>query len=188
MTSDRLNAEARFDDLWQRYAAAVVRYARRRVLDAEVDEVVAETFLVAWRRLEDVPEFALPWLLGVARGVSTNLHRGARRRAALHVRLTSGHRPDATHLASTSGERAELVAVALGRLREADREVLTLIAWDGLTTEQAAEALGCSRRTFAVRLHRARRRLRAALEESHAEHDSRRSITVPIDTQEVSPR
>lgn len=81
------SVDARLDALWVEYAPAVVRYARRRVLDADVDEVVAETFLVAWRRIDDVPAYPLPWLLGVARGVSANSRRAARRRDALADRL-----------------------------------------------------------------------------------------------------
>jgi RNA polymerase sigma-70 factor (ECF subfamily) len=174
MNPGRPSAETLFDELWQQHAATVVRYARRRVPDVEVDEVVAETFLVAWRRIDEVPAFALPWLLGVARGVSANVHRSTRRRVALHLRLTAtGAHPGSTtsgHL-RTSPDRAERVLRALADLREPDRELLTLIAWDGLTHAQAAEALGCSRQTFAVRLHRARRRLRAALDRSVADPD-----------------
>jgi RNA polymerase sigma-70 factor, ECF subfamily len=172
MNPDRPNTEARFDDLWQQHAAAVVRYARRRVPDPEVDEVVAETFLVAWRRLDEVPAFALPWLLRVARGVSANVHRSARRRDALQQRLTS-HRTNTDPVTagplSASSDRAERVSRAVAQLREQDRELLTLIAWDGLTHAQAAEAMGCRRQTFAVRLHRARRRLRDALERETAD-------------------
>jgi RNA polymerase sigma-70 factor, ECF subfamily len=172
LTGNQAEAAERFGDLWERHAAAVLRYARRRVPDAEVDEVVAETFLVAWRRLDDIPGFALPWLLGVARGVSANQHRSARRRAALHLRLTEDHTSDWRHPTASSAERADQVKSALADMRESDRELLTLIAWDGLTHEQAAEALGCSRGTFAVRLHRARRRLRTALDREATEPDT----------------
>jgi hypothetical protein len=81
--------EAQLEELWRAYAPAVFRYARRRVLPGDVDEVVAETFMVAWRRRNEVPEFPLPWLLGVARGVSANLLRTARRRDALTDRLAA---------------------------------------------------------------------------------------------------
>lgn len=151
--------EQDFEALWRDHAAAVVRYARRRVLPGEVDEVVAETFLVAWRRLDEVPEPALPWLLGVARGVSANVLRSARRRDALTERLAI--QPVRAPLLHADGSQ---VAAALARLGERDRELLTLLAWDGLDAAQAAESLGVSRATFAVRLHRARRRLRAALD------------------------
>ena len=152
--------EEQLDELWLAYAHAVVRYARRRVLAAEVDEVVAETFVVAWRRLDDVPELALPWLLGVARGVSANVRRTARRRDALTDRLTAQvPSPDRDVDLSLSTR----VEAALDELRPDDRELLTLLAWDGLTREQAAEALDVSRGTLAVRLHRVRRRMRVLL-------------------------
>jgi len=162
VTDGPLDEDDRFEALWREHAGAVMRYARRRVTDSEVDEVVAETFLVAWRRLDDVrrASFALPWLLGVARGVALNLRRGSRRRDALQVRLQD---PTTRRSGRLAAEHLDRVSVALAGLREADREVLSLSAWDGLTYEQAAEALGCSRRAFGVRLHRARRRLRSAL-------------------------
>lgn len=161
VTDEAEPVDDRFDALWREHAGAVMRYARRRVPDSEVDEVVAETFLVTWRRLDDVPPFALPWLLGVARGVALNVRRGSRRREMLQARLLENR--TAWRQGMRPGDHLDRVVVALTGLREPDREVLSLVAWDGLTHEQAAEALGCSRRAFAVRLHRARRRLRSAL-------------------------
>jgi RNA polymerase sigma-70 factor (ECF subfamily) len=155
--------EERLDALWITHAPAVMRYARRRVLNAEVDEVVAETFLVAWRRIDEVPSYALPWLLGVARGVSANVRRAARRRDALTERLTAAEQPPPVHQDLVHDGALATVAAALARLSDDDRELLTLIEWDGLTREQAAEAMRCSRSALAVRLHRARRRLRAKL-------------------------
>jgi RNA polymerase sigma-70 factor (ECF subfamily) len=156
------------------------------VLEGEVDEVVAETFLVAWRRLDDVPPYPLPWLLGVARGVTANVRRSARRRDALHQRLAAHD-----HVSRQGGPPAtqvDRVAVALHRLRDGDREVLTLVAWDGLSHEEAAESLGCSRRTFAVRLHRARRRLRAELDrEPGPDRGPARTVELPR-PQEMSAR
>lgn len=98
VNEDQQSAEQRLDALWREYAPAVVRYAQRRVLPAEVDEVVAETFLVAWRRLEAVPDYPLPWLLGVARGVSANVRRTARRRDALTDRLLAVTDRDAVQI------------------------------------------------------------------------------------------
>ncbi|MGY1839288.1 MULTISPECIES: RNA polymerase sigma factor [unclassified Modestobacter] len=153
-------SETRFDRLWADHAAAVVRYARAHVLPDDVEDVVAETFVVAWRRLDEVPEFGLPWLLGVARGVSANARRTRRRHGALQERLLAlgegrAHEPpeDAWPLLEDGATIA-----ALHALSDADRELLTLLAWDGLSQEEAAEALGCSRGALKVRLHRARRR------------------------------
>ena len=80
-------AEDRFERLWRENASAVLRFACLRVPQSDVDDVVAETFAVAWRRLEEVPERGLPWLLEVARNVGANASRASRRRDALHLRV-----------------------------------------------------------------------------------------------------
>jgi RNA polymerase sigma-70 factor (ECF subfamily) len=152
--------EQRFDQLWRDHAAAVLRYARRHVLPDDVDDVVAETFVVAWRRLDEVPAYGLPWLLGVARGVSANTRRSHRRRDALSDRI-GAERDAEPAWPPTDGDDA--VTAALHRLSDADRELLTLIAWDGLSHAEAAEALGCTRGALKVRLHRARTRFAALL-------------------------
>ncbi len=168
----RKGPEWTVDALWCDHGAAVVRYARRRVLPCDVEEVVAETFVVAWRRIEDVPQYPLPWLLGVARGVSSNVRRAARRRDALHDRLSA----NAPAMPSMSGPEVaddglRSTLAALRRLREDDRELLTLLAWDGLSREQVAAAIGCTRGALAVRLYRARRRLTIELENGRANED-----------------
>ena len=167
--------EQRFEALWAAHSAAVLRYAARRVPPAEADDVVAETFVVAWRRIGSMPDPALPWLLGVARGVAANTTRSANRRNALHTRLASAEpAPDRAPAEHSSDTDSGSVLAALDRLSASDRELLTLIAWDGLTPTEAAQALGCSRATLAVRLHRARARLRAhiaAVAEVGLDHD-----------------
>ena len=167
--------ESQLDALWRTHAPAVLRYARRRMLPAEVDEVVAETFVVAWRRLDDVPEVALPWLLGVARGVSANVRRTARRLDALTDRLAAQPAQD-DEVEPTLSERVE---AALDGLRPDDRELLLLLAWDGLTREQAAQALGVTRGTLAVRLHRVRRRMQGLLATTSAEDPYRSPTPLP---------
>lgn len=118
--------------------------------------MVAEVFLVAWRRLEDLPEDPLPWLLGVTRRVLANRRRGEVRRSAMHNRLMA----DAYRAAQTRPLEATdgVVAAALARLDERDREVLLLTAWEGLGHADAARVLGIRTGTLTVRLHRARRR------------------------------
>jgi RNA polymerase sigma factor (sigma-70 family) len=148
----------RFEQVFATNFRAVSAYARRRAAPAEAEDAVAETFLVAWRRLEDVPEHAKPWLLGVARRVLANQRRAAGRRAALSERVAR----DAEREPAT--DRRPPVLQALERLSEADREVLLLSAWDGLSAREVATALHCSRTAAKVRLHRARRRLRTELE------------------------
>ena len=133
-----------------------------------VDDVVSGTFLVVWRRLDDVPEPALPWLITVARNVGGTERRGAARRQRLWLKAQSrhieGHDPGEPEMGDGS------VIGALARLNERDREALTLVAWDGLTPAQAAAVLGESSVRFRQRLHRAGRRLRTQLA---AEPDSR---------------
>jgi RNA polymerase sigma-70 factor (ECF subfamily) len=146
--------------VYARYGAAVRAYARRRVVASLADDVAAEVFIVAWRRLDDVPEDPLPWLLACARRVIANMLRGERRRRTLLDRLRTVPSASAARTVQSAGPLAQ----ALGRLSEADREVLMLVAWEGLTAAQGGEVLGCSEGAFAMRLHRARRRLAVALE------------------------
>jgi RNA polymerase sigma-70 factor (ECF subfamily) len=147
----------RFEQVFDATYRAVSAYALRRATHAEAEDAVAETYLVAWRRLDDVPADPKPWLLGVARRVLANQRRAAGRRAALADRVAHEHGgPD------VRGRRP--ILEALGLLSDGDRELLLLVAWDGLSTDEAAETLCCSRAAVKVRLHRARRRLRAQLE------------------------
>jgi RNA polymerase sigma-70 factor (ECF subfamily) len=155
-----VTAQQRFEQIYAEHARAVHRYALRRMAPDEAEDVVAEVFLVAWRRLEDVPAQPRGWLLGVARRVASNARRGERRRTALHDRLTAEHSPGQ----ETAGESR--LALALLELSEADREALTLVAWDGLGYRDAAQVLGVRESTFGVRLLRARRRLARALARS----------------------
>jgi RNA polymerase sigma-70 factor, ECF subfamily len=155
--------DERFEVLFRENYPAVRAYALRRASRDAAQDVVADTFLVAWRRLDDVPADALPWLYGVARRVLANQRRSADRSAALEERLThaapSGSEADPADRAAD----AEILRLALGRLSEPSREALMLVAWQGLSGARAAQAAGCSRTAFAVRLHRARARLAAEL-------------------------
>jgi RNA polymerase sigma-70 factor (ECF subfamily) len=159
---DREQAAERLKELFERHHAAVNAYVRRRTRPEAVDDIVAETFLVAWRRLEQVPIDSLPWLLAVARNVNATQRRAVRRQLALverlgWVRQETVEPPDA----STS---AGPVAEALALLSEKDREAITLVAWDGLSPAEAARVVGQSSASFRVRLHRAKRRLRRELD------------------------
>jgi len=151
---------AEFERLFSAHFRTVTAYARRRAAPAEADDVVAETFLVAWRRLEDVPADAKAWLLGVARRVLANQRRAAARRGALALDVANNTAPE-----SLPGATGAPVMEAIATLPERDRAALLLVAWEGLSTAETAVALGCSRAAAKVRLHRARRRLRRKLDE-----------------------
>jgi RNA polymerase sigma-70 factor (ECF subfamily) len=149
----------RLESLYAAHAPEVLVYARRRTDHATAADVLSDVFLVAWQRLDEVPKDALPWLLGCARHALLNHQRADRRRSRLAARLNA-NAPSTPFSLDAQDHR---LLQALARLKEGDREVLLLTAWEGLTTRQAARVLGCSPQTFKVRAHRARKRLADAL-------------------------
>ena len=155
----RAPADAELEALWHDWHRHVLAYALRRADPATAEDVVAETFVIAWRRMDDVPDAPLPWLLGVARRVLANVRRGERRRSALLDRL---RREPAAGAYPAPGEHGQ-VLTALASLREGDREALLLHAWEGLDHAAAGTVMGCSAGAFAVRLHRARERFARSL-------------------------
>ena len=164
MTDDQ---RRRFDQVYAVHHAAIVGYALRRAGNADdAADVIAETFLTAWRRIDDIPagEAARPWLYGVARRMLANQRRGEQRRTALGERLRSELAADPYDREPPPG--LDRVAVAFTRLGHTDREILTLAAWEGLDAGQIAVVLGCSRNAARIRLHRARRRLATALDDT----------------------
>ena len=167
MAVDDAQRRARFEGLFNAHAAAVRAYARRRVDPVAADDAVSEVFVIAWRRLDDVPDNALAWLLGCARNVLAHQRRRSLRDLALLDRLAG--EPAAN--AAFGAERG--LAQALAQLSADDRELLLLVAWEGLESAQAAEVLGCSRSALAVRLHRARKRFAAALSQADADEPPR---------------
>ena len=116
--------------------------------------------MVALRRLDAIPSEPYPWLLGVARRVLANRRRTSRARRVLRLERPSEGEDPAVLVAD-----ADAMTVALRKLRPADREPLLLVAWEGLDARSAGAVLGCSAEAFAVRLHRARRRLQQAIDE-----------------------
>lgn len=172
MTSDD-RSEA-FRRLFDAHARSILAYALRRTEDpGDAADVVAETFVVAWRRMDVVPagEEARPWLFGVARRVLANQRRGARRRTALANRLRDVLSKRVTEDHSSRIARTDLVRRALGRLSEDDREVLHLTAWEGLTPTEIARVLSAPPSTIRGRLQRARDRLRQVLSDLQATPD-----------------
>lgn len=151
--------EDRFNEIYDRHRDAVEAYARRRVPADLVDDVVAETFLVCWRKLGIMPAEPLPWLYAVARNTIANQRRSAARTAAVPWELAAGEPEPA-------GDPQ--LAAAFARLSDRDREVLRLVAWEGLSLAQASTVLGCTTVSCRVRFHRAKRRLAALLETSTA--------------------
>lgn len=145
--------------MFEAYQRRVLAYVLRRVASSEdAEDVAAETFVVGWRRLSDVPSDAeLPWLLGVARRLIANHRRGTERRARLSLRLRE---PGMARTLEAPGSPA---LDALARLRPDDQELLRLLAWDGLTQAEAGLVLGISANAVGIRVHRARRRFREAL-------------------------
>lgn len=161
----RERAEARFERVYAEHGRAVLGYAVRRCSDSQdAADVVAETFLVAWRRLDDMPagEEARLWLYGVARHVLSNQHRSERRRERLAERLRR-ELPVALDALAQPGD-ASGVRAALERLGTEDREILRLAGWEELTPREIATVLRITQVAARSRLHRARRRLREALE------------------------
>jgi RNA polymerase sigma factor (sigma-70 family) len=163
-SASRSSRRARFRAVYDANYHRVLGYVLRRTSSREdAEDVVAETFLTAWRRLEQVPDGsgARPWLYGVARNTLANQRRGERRRK----RLTGWLRTEPTSPQTVdAGSEVAWVAAAFARLRDCDREVLALAAWEGLDPGEIAVVLGCSRNAARIRLYRARRRLARELQ------------------------
>lgn len=157
--------EERFTDLYDRHYRSVLGYALLRAERDAAEDVCSETFLVAWRRLAELPEPPLPWLLGVARNLLAKQRDSRIRRQALADRiaaLTTSRDHVAWDVAEHVIDRESALA-ALSALPEQDVEAMVFATWYGLPPEQAATVMGCSVRTYNVRLHRARKRLTQAM-------------------------
>lgn len=165
-TATPLDRHATFAALFDTHYPAVLAYCRRRVAGEEARDATLATFEVLWRTIDTPPAQPLPWLYKVAAGQLANTRRSQRRRRRLFDRLSSRSSsagpPPPPDPADTTTDAAAARA-ALARLSPADRELLLLVAWEGLDADDAAAALGVSTGTFAVRLHRARRRLEELL-------------------------
>ncbi|WP_191284036.1 RNA polymerase sigma factor [Pseudolysinimonas yzui] len=169
--------DAEREKLFRTLAVLVVepvrRYLARRTDPATAEDVLNETLLVCWRRLDEVPRSpegavshdAVPWAIVVARNLLSNAQRADRRRTRLVGKIIALDPPASVIEESPHDDtaEAELVRDALTRLRSADAELLRLWAWDGLESPQLATVLGISANAAAIRLHRAKTRLRAEL-------------------------
>jgi RNA polymerase sigma-70 factor (ECF subfamily) len=157
MPGDR---DATFTALFDAHFDPLLAYARRRTGElSDAEDLVAETFIVAWRRFDRLPERAeeqLPWLYGVARRLLANRRRSAGRRLRLFERLRSS-------FAVSTPPRAPDIGAALAALPERDQEILRLVALEALTHAEVATVLGITPNAVAIRIHRARKRLGDAL-------------------------
>jgi RNA polymerase sigma-70 factor (ECF subfamily) len=152
----------RFDQIYEEHRETVRAFVRRRAPESVVEDVVSETFLVCWRKLDRIPDEPLPWLYAVARKTLAN-HR---RRLAREQRV--GAADPVSTIAEPEPVGDTVLAAAFAALSERDREVLRLIAWEGLSLSQAAVVLGCSALACRVRYHRAKTRLARRLEAAEA--------------------
>ncbi len=162
----RARDEEWFRSLYHDNYRPLLAYARRRVDRAVADEVVADTFLTAWRRRDDIPDGnERPWLFGVARNTIRNAARASRRQRGVREKLRGLPKPAPANSApadsSSAGvdERASVLRAALSGLSEADREVLMLVAWEELSYDEIGQMLYLTPNAVAIRVHRARRRL-----------------------------
>lgn len=158
---------SRFETIWNEHRLQVLAYCLRRVSGADAEDACAETFLVVWRRLDEIPPQSktLPCIYGIARRVLSNQNRAFHRRGRLYERLTNlGVTPtsDPIDFVVQSSEDGR-VADAVGRLKPVDREIVRLDAWEDLTREEIAEVMGMTRAAVDQRIHRAYERLSRAL-------------------------
>jgi RNA polymerase sigma factor (sigma-70 family) len=156
----------RFERLWSAHYPAVHAHAARRVGE-RADEVCAEVFLVAWRRLDEIPRDELPWLLAVSRNAIGTTWRGDARRARLQDRLDAERLP----APASTGDLDPELDTALAQLGERDRELMLLVYWEGLAPSRAAKVLGLAPAAARTRLWRSRRRLRRNLEGQEADDE-----------------
>jgi RNA polymerase sigma factor (sigma-70 family) len=168
----------RFEASFRGHYRDVLAFSLRRLSNrAAAEDAASETFATAWRRRDQIPaDDSLPWLYAVALRVIANQRRSAQRKQRLHGRVVSDSRTGqgvAPDPADRVIERTAFFA-AFSRLRETDKEILRLVAWDGLEPDRAAQVLDCTPATFRVRLHRARGRLEKQMERAGQIAEERR--------------
>jgi len=170
MTAAAADRAARFERLYDRVFPEIAGYVRRRCGGADADDVIAQVFTVAWRRLDHIPSPPQDslWMFGVARKTLADAERSARRQRRLGLRLASEAIIDrqaesSWDSAASADPAAEGVLAAIATLRPADREALRLVLWDALSHGEAAAVLGCSANAFEIRYRRARAAVRDQL-------------------------
>lgn len=151
---------ARFEEVVPAIVEQLRRYLARRSDPATAEDALAETLLVCWRRVEELPDDPLPYAYGVARRCLANAERGQRRQRRLAGRIIAVDPPRDT-LAAPATEPDPRIERALDALRPADAELLRLWAWEDLNAHEIAEVLGITSNAASIRLHRARAKLKA---------------------------
>lgn len=156
-------ARHQFTALYDAHRTQVWAYTACLAGRQPADDLVSDTFVVAWRRFGDIPDPALPWLLGVARNMVRQHLRTQGRQGSLEAELRGwAETGSPIYPDETAAARVDILR-ALARLPEKDREVLILTAWQDLTPHETATVIGVTPTAIRVRLHRARRRLAATL-------------------------
>ena len=177
--TDRTSPYVSFESLFRRTYPRVSAYVRVIAAAADAEDVVAETYAIAWRRRASIPAGAeLGWLIGVARRVALNQRRGERRLDALRVRLSSQR--DAAALEPSELIADDALRAAVRALPARDREALLLTSWFDLSPADAAAAVGITAAAFRMRLARARRRLRAELQPPESLPKERARCDIPV--------
>lgn len=185
-SEDSVGREARFRSLFDSSYPDLLRFVQRRVHASHAEDVVADAFLVVWRRFDGIPpdpDAQRAWLFGVARRTLLNNERGHKRQQALAVRIAETVLTDSIGPAGSVGDESSVVsrrvelAAAWPKLSATDQEALALVAWDGLSAPEAATVLAISAVAFRLRLSRARRALRRQLDD--VEPAARKTISSP---------
>jgi RNA polymerase sigma-70 factor (ECF subfamily) len=154
-------ARERFEALAVEVVEPVRRFLARRTDPDTADDVLADTLLVCWRRLDELPEEPLPWVYGVARHALANAQRGVRRQRRLAARISVVDPP--REVTATDPEPDPRVTEAVDRLRPEDAELLRLWAWEQLSPAEIATVLGVTPNAASIRLHRARQKVKEQL-------------------------
>jgi RNA polymerase sigma-70 factor (ECF subfamily) len=173
-----VSSQERFTAVFDEHFDAVLRFALARAEPETAKDATAETFLAAWRTFDRLPADPRGWLLAVCRNKLADHYRLSGRQLTMSELVA----PASASAARDHGDSVveqDRVRTAFLCLRQGDQDLLRLLAWDGLSHREAAEVLACSPALFSVRLHRARRRLRAALAEQEKPDNGPVRLPIP---------